>query len=175
MMLGNIRVHLKGYDHVLDLAERVKNANLPVQITIAGRDDSEGWFANEIKVRNLGSILLYNGDCADPNLFLSSGQAFLLMSRIEGMPNALIEAMSLGLPCISTRVGDVGTFCQDREHLRVVEIGDIEGVISIFQDFLADWPTARAMGERARSLCLNQFTVSAAADKIMLLLKDVRA
>ena len=69
MMLGNIRVHFKGYDYVLDLAERVKNANLPVQITIAGRDDSEGWFANEIKVRNLGSILLYNGECADPNLF----------------------------------------------------------------------------------------------------------
>lgn len=48
------------------------------------------------------------GKVADPLNRMTKAKAFVLSSRYEGMPNALMEAMSIGIPCISTDCGGGG-------------------------------------------------------------------
>lgn len=43
----------------------------------------------------------------DAEEFLRGLDVFVLASRTEGLPFALLEAMALGLPCVATSVGDV--------------------------------------------------------------------
>ena len=61
-------------------------------------------------VRDLGisdSVILF-GKCNSPIDYLPSSKCFILTSNYEGMPNSLIEAMSIGMPCISTNCSGGG-------------------------------------------------------------------
>lgn len=55
-------------------------------------------------VRDLGieNNVKFLGRVSEPIEYIKQCRVFLLSSNYEGMPNALIEAMSIGLPCIST-------------------------------------------------------------------------
>ena len=158
LMLGNLRLNVKGYGSVLDLAVRMRDAALPVKILVGG-------YGTEAVVRNLNAqilsrgleeILTLVGWVQDPEAFLRRGHAFFLSSRAEGFPNALLEAMNLGLPSISTPVGDVARVFQDREHIRIVP-GTPETTVEVLKDFLADWPGAVRLGKLGQARCREVF------------------
>lgn len=55
---------------------------------------------------------------------IACAQLFVLSSNYEGMPNALIEAMCLGLPCISTKVSGATDLIQNNVNGILVEVGN---------------------------------------------------
>lgn len=61
-----------------------------------------------IKSKKLEDKIILCGRVENPQAFMTKSRAFLLTSNHEGMPNALIEAMSMGLPCISIDCGGGG-------------------------------------------------------------------
>ncbi len=67
-----------------------------------------GWGAEEKKLRHLCNVLglqdkvIFDGKVENPAPFYRRAAIFVLPSRFEGMPNALLEAMSYSLPAIVT-------------------------------------------------------------------------
>ena len=57
---------------------------------------------------------------------IANAEAFLLTSRYEGMSNALLEAMCMGLPVISTKVAGATDLIKDGENGFLINIGDEE-------------------------------------------------
>lgn len=57
---------------------------------------------------------------------IARAKMFVMTSNYEGMPNALIEAMSIGLPCISTKVAGAVDLIEDGINGFLVETGDVE-------------------------------------------------
>ncbi len=60
------------------------------------------------KVKFLGSVT-----SDEVTLYLQKSDVFILASRTEGLPRAIIEAMAQGLPCIGTRVGGIPELLDD--------------------------------------------------------------
>ena len=62
------------------------------------------------------------------NRTIEKSSVFILPSYNEGLPVAILEAMSYGLPVISTHVGDIADAVRDNINGYLIEPGDIDGL-----------------------------------------------
>lgn len=92
------------------------------------------------------------GNVADVPAIISEAELFVLPSDFEGMPNALIEAMCVGLPVISTKVSGATDLIIDGENGALVEIGDSEGLADTMRRLLCNADLRKAYGKEAIKL-----------------------
>ena len=67
---------------------------------------------------------IFTGHRADVHHLLAAMDVFALPSLSEGIPMALLEAMSLGVPVVATRVGGIPEVIRDRVTGLLVPAGD---------------------------------------------------
>ena len=87
-----------------------------------------------------GERVLFMGDCDGiPDLIYHS-RIFALSSNQEGMPNALMEAMALGLSVVSTDCpcGGPATIIRDEENGLLVPVGDADAMAEAFRKILGN-------------------------------------
>lgn len=83
-----------------------------------------------IKAKGLESNVFLPGEVKNVWDHISSARMFVLTSIMEGMSNALIEAMCLGLPVISTKVAGSTDLIKDDVNGYLVNIGDVDAITS---------------------------------------------
>jgi glycosyltransferase involved in cell wall biosynthesis len=71
-------------------------------LTIGGSGDLETMLKTKSKELGLDEKVYFIGQTKDVDKYLIEHDCFVLSSFTEGFPNVLLEAMSIGLPCIST-------------------------------------------------------------------------
>lgn len=82
---------------------------------------------------------------------------FVMSSRSEGMPNALMEAMAMGIPVIATDCPSGGPreLIQDRVNGRLVPNEDEEALIKAMNEMLSDKKKAMQMAEKAQDITIK--------------------
>ena len=82
---------------------------------------------------------------------ISGSALFVLSSDYEGMPNALIEAMALGLPCIATDCpcGGSGMLIENRKSGLLVPTGSVAELAAAIDYMLSHESEAARMGAEA--------------------------
>ena len=85
---------------------------------------------------------------------IRTAQLFVLSSDYEGMPNALMEAMALGLPCISTdcRPGGARTLIDNGQNGLIVPVKDVDTLAETMMFVLDNPDLAEDMAQEARLL-----------------------
>lgn len=91
---------------------------------------------------------------------LQMADLFVLPSHIEGHPKALLEAMSVGLPCAGTDVPGIRDVLQDGETGILCLDTDLASLASGLRRLLADRAAAQEMGRRARALIEAKYDLS---------------
>lgn len=85
---------------------------------------------------------------------IKDSSLFVLSSDYEGLPNALMEAMVIGLPCISTDCSPGGArmFIEDGKNGYIVPCNNKEELIKAMDKVLASRLIAKKIGEEAKKL-----------------------
>jgi glycosyltransferase involved in cell wall biosynthesis len=94
----------KGFDILLDALNELVNVRglTNVVTSIVGRGSCEAQLKSLADQHCLEQVVRFPGFQQNPYSLIQSANLFCLTSRYEGMPNALVEAMSLGVPVLST-------------------------------------------------------------------------
>lgn len=84
------------------IVKAIESSNNKYELSILGDGHLKDFLSKEINKRKLQNHVLLIGSVKNVNDFLLKSHCFVLSSFTEGFPNALLEAMAIGLPSIST-------------------------------------------------------------------------
>ena len=100
----------KGIDLVIEATAELKIKGFDIELKIIGDGKFRTKLDNIAKKFNIMDRIHFLGNMEyGRKVFeeLSGADIFVLASRTEGLPRAMIEAMSVGLPCIGSGVGGI--------------------------------------------------------------------
>ena len=101
--------------------------------------------------REKGQRIFLRGRTSDVPAAIRSAAVFLLCSEIEGMPNSLLEAMSLGLAVVSTDCpcGGPAEVIRDGENGLLIPVGDTEALALALLRLMRDEQLRERLGRAA--------------------------
>jgi glycosyltransferase involved in cell wall biosynthesis len=92
----------KGFDLLIDALPLVLRQAPGAQLTILGEGPESPALRRQARELGLGSAVHLAGFQQNPWTYFAHADLFVLPSRLEGMPNALLEALALGTPVVAT-------------------------------------------------------------------------
>ncbi|QDV18163.1 GalNAc-alpha-(1-_4)-GalNAc-alpha-(1-_3)-diNAcBac-PP-undecaprenol alpha-1,4-N-acetyl-D-galactosaminyltransferase [Gimesia panareensis] len=140
VVLGMGRLsHEKGFDMLIDAFSNLAHDFPDWKLRILGEGPMRETLQATIDQRGLQDRIELPGWVADPERALDQGDLFVLPSRYEGFPNALLQAMSRGLSCISFNC-ESGPADIAREGLPVglVSAGNVSELTERMQESMLD-------------------------------------
>lgn len=99
--------------------------------------------------------VLFPGYTTNIGETIKDDSLFVLSSDFEGMPNALMESMALGLPCISTDCDGGGArfLIENEKNGLLVPKGDVNALAVAMDRMLSDREFAEQCGREAHKIC----------------------
>lgn len=81
-------------------------SKVPGKLVIAGEGPQRAELLEQARRLGVEDQLILPGYLANPHSLLTRATAFVLSSNAEGFPNALVEALTLGVPVVATNCAD---------------------------------------------------------------------
>ncbi len=162
----------KGLEVVYHTAKLLTDLNFSFKWKIIGlnsRDElvgivekSSALHASAIHVELLGSR---QADEMIP--IMRQSDLYVQVSHIENSPNALCEAMALGMPIVASFAGGTSSILKDGEEGILIQDGNWYELAGAIMDTNRDYNNAVAMGEKARKRALARHNPDAVVKELM--------
>jgi glycosyltransferase involved in cell wall biosynthesis len=175
----------KGLDILLKAWAEVIREEKRLKLLIMGSGSLEPKLKTLSRSLGIAESIDFVGSVQNPPDYLKESDLFVLSSRSEGMSNALLEAMSYGIPCIATRVGGNGELLGGGnkeiplesygigENGLLVNPDDAKGLSKAIFYFIRDERAREEMGRRARNFIQENYSIDLVAERYLALYQSI--
>lgn len=109
-LIGSFNNHYKGIKEAIEAINILHKKNYKLKLHILGSGTLQNYYENLLKELHLENYIIFDGILSGGEEvinWLETLDLYIQPSYTEGLPRALIEAMSVGLPAIATNVGGI--------------------------------------------------------------------
>ncbi len=162
----------KGHRFLVDAVGLLRDRRPPVNLVILGAGREEARLREQIQDAGLGCRVVLGGFRNEVPCYLAGADVVVNPSLTEGLPNVLLEALSVGAPVVATDVGGTGELIVSGRTGRLVPAGSSQALADAIDRALAAPSESRAMAETGRRLVATSFTFDRQAGRWASLLAD---
>ncbi|MBD1390510.1 glycosyltransferase family 4 protein [Neiella sp. HB171785] len=145
VFVGSFEQLYKGPDVLIEAVRLLKQQGVELKVVMLGAGRFLGSMQQLAAQKHCSNNFEFVGaiNHADVIRYLDDAEVFVMPSRTEGLPRALIEAMARGLPCVASNVGGIPELLPEQ--------------------FLVDKDDAKGLADTLASLCLSPQTLTQAS------------
>ncbi len=136
----------KAFDLLIRAVHQLNAAGVDVGLTVVGEGHDRPRLEAVVAELGLADRVSLPGWQSDVRRWFEAMDVFALSSRREGLPNVLLEAMALGVPCVSTNIAGIPRLIAHGVSGRLVPPDDLPALVAAISDVL----TSDATRERFR-------------------------
>lgn len=165
-VLGMVaRIHQsKGFNYLLDAIPSIVKPGVDRKFLIIGKGRDK--LIDRLKELDIEQNVIAPGFREDVPEVLSVVDVFVLPSLREGLGTAILEAMAMGKPIISTRVGGIPEAVQHEVNGLLVPPADTPALAEAIKDLLAEKEKRLTMGRQSRKIAEQRFSHTDMISKI---------
>jgi glycosyltransferase involved in cell wall biosynthesis len=153
---GAVLVHVGRFSYAKDHGTLLRalvrlRSRRPATLVLVGGGEDEQRVRSLCTTLGLDKDVIFTGFTRNPYKYLARATLCVLTSRFEGLPNALIEALALGVPIVSTACpyGPL-EILGDNEYGVLTPVGDADAFADAVDALLNDPERMRDLAERGR-------------------------
>ena len=149
------------------LAELKSKGQTNIQAVFVGPEREEGLlrsFKEEMKRLDLSEDVIHIDHTEEVERYYQASDCYLLLSKNEGMSNALLEALACGLPSIVTPASGSRDLIGDDEAGIIVESHEIDKAVDYVMNLMQDESKVAQVSRQARARILDTFSYASVWD-----------
>ncbi len=170
LFLG-VMIKRKGVADLLNAIKIIKEMKLgqSMRFTIAGTGKEEKELKSLSESLGLNDIVDFTGWISgdEKERLIKESQLLVLPSYNEGLPMAILESISYGLPIVATDVGDVSAAVEEGVNGYLIKPGDVAGLADRIIRVSENEYTYQTMSEKSREIAETKFSIESYYDKIL--------
>jgi len=154
-------VPVKGYDVLVNAVRLVASEVPQLFCLIVGEGESKEELSTQIRGAGLEDRVCLIGYYARENVMpiLKSSDIFVMPSRYEGTPIALLEAAALGCPILASATGGIPELVENEKHALLVPPGDPQALAQGLMKLTLDREYASSLGQNAQQRISQKFNL----------------
>lgn len=123
---------------LLDAFSDVLKEYPEASLWLYGRGELENDLRSQAEKLGILEKVHFEGNVSDLHERIADANMFVLPSDYEGLSNALLEAMMMGIPCVATDCAGCDEYIRDHENGLLVPVGDRKAMAEAMKELLAN-------------------------------------
>lgn len=166
---------VKNYSMLLRAAARARDGGATLAVAFVGDGEERANLERLARELDIATVTTFMGWRSDVSDVVGAFDVLAVTSTSEALPLVVLEAMSAGVPVVSTAVGEIPRVLGDGEAGLLVPNGDEGSLADVLVRLASDPALRTSLGQGGRTRVCREYSHAVMVDRYLELYKSGRA